>query len=157
MSDQHVTTVWLNIRALESTLGTQSKQCAFPTPTLNFIQPTNQPTNQPKWNSHYTAKIVETSHVAAFIETDETPQATYFRLCTLRTWPPTYEQCKVLQRPLCGGEHQDVTDEVTVDSDNFVWKISRGLISIGRSRIHFQRLLLFSFDGLLQQLELNII
>ena len=120
-------------------------------------QPTNQPDNQPKWNSHYTAKIVETSHVAAFIETDETPQATYFRLCTLRTWPPTYEQCKVLQRPLRGGEHQDVTDEVTVDSDNFVWKISCGLISIGRSRIHFQRLLLFSFDGLLQQLELNII
>ena len=29
MSDQHVTTVWLNIRALESALSTQSKQCAF--------------------------------------------------------------------------------------------------------------------------------
>ena len=39
MSDQHVTTVWLNIRALESALSTQLKQCAFPTlgPTLNFI------------------------------------------------------------------------------------------------------------------------
>ena len=49
MSDQHVTTVWLNIRALESALSTQSKQCAITAlgPTVDFKQPTNQPTNQP--------------------------------------------------------------------------------------------------------------